>query len=45
MFKVCASRILSFEGSDKREDPSLRSGQALNLERPEGQVAGSRHLC
>jgi hypothetical protein len=33
-FKVRASRILSFEGSVAKfqKDPSLRSGQALNLE-------------
>jgi hypothetical protein len=34
MFKVRASRILSFEGSvsTAKKDPSLGSGQALNLE-------------
>jgi hypothetical protein len=36
-FKVRASRILSFEGiwmvtGRGEEDPSLRSGQALNIE-------------
>jgi len=34
MFKVRASRILSFEGSvtKAKKDPSLHSGQALNVE-------------
>ena len=34
MFQVRAPRILSFEGSvtKARKDPSLRSGQALNIE-------------
>ena len=45
-FKLRAARILSFEGSHKRlEDPSLCSGQALNLDRITALSANGRRAA